>query len=139
MLSSSADERRKWLSLAANQGHAEAQFQLYRRDKPDGKSLTWLCLAANQGHALAQEERGDLHVQGLGQAWREAGPVKLDHVRAYMWYSLAAANGLTRAGSTRDFIDDQMTPAQIAEAERLVAEWKPGDCGAEGSPTKSAG
>ena len=38
---------------------------------------------------------------------------------------------MTRAGSTRDFIDDQMTPAQIAEAERLAAEWKPGDCGAE--------
>ncbi len=139
LLSSSADERRKWLSLAANQGHAEAQFQLYRRDKPDGKSLTWLCLAANQGHALAQEELGDLHVKGLGKAWREAGLVKLDRVRAYMWYSLAAANGLTRAGSTRDFIDDQMTPAQIAEAKRLAAEWKPGDCGAEGSPTKSAG
>ncbi len=145
MLSSSAAEQLKWFCLAANQGHAEALFQLYSRDKPDEKSLTWLCLAANQGHALAQEERGDLHVQGLGQAWREAGLVKLDHVRAYMWYSLAAANGEPRAGYRsrplyiRDDLADQMTPAQIAEAERLAAEWKPGDCGAEGSPTKPTG
>ncbi len=139
LLSSSADERRKWISLAANQGHAEAQFQLYTRDKPDGKSLTWLCLAANQGHALAQEELGDLHVKGLGQAWREAGLVELDPVRAYVWYSLAAANGDRRAGYIRDDLADQMTPEQIAEGERLAAEWKPGDCGTEGSPTKSAG
>ncbi len=32
---------------------------------------------------------------------------------------------------------NQMTPAQIAEAERLVAEWKPGDCGAEGRTAES--
>ncbi len=78
-----------------------------------------------------------MHVKGLGKAWREAGLVKLDRVRAYMWYSLAVANGLTRAGSTRDYIADQMTPAQIAEAERLAAEWKPGDCGAEDRTAKS--
>ena len=129
----------------AEQGDAEAQFQLYTRDKPDGKSLTWLCLAANQGHTLAQEELGDLHVLNLGQAWREAGLVKLDRVRAYMWHSLAAANSDGRAGYRprplyiRDNLADQMSPAQIAEAERLAAEWKPGDCGAEGSPTKPTG
>ncbi len=80
-----------------------------------------------------------MNVKGLGQAWREAGLVELDPIRAYVWYSLAAANGETRAGFTRDDLADQMTPAQIAEAERLAAEWKPGDCGAEGSPTKSQG
>ena len=42
-----------------------------------------------------------------------------------------------RAGYTRDDVADQMTPAQIAEAERLAAEWKPGDCGAEGRMAKS--
>ena len=89
------------------------------------------------GHALAQAELGDLHVKGLGQAWREAGLVELDHVRAYMWYSLAAANGDRRAGYDRADLVDQMTPAQIAEAERLAAEWKPGDCGAEDRTAKS--
>ena len=127
------------LLVDAENGEPEAQFQLYTRDKPDGKSLTWLCLAADQGHAPAQEELGDLHVKGLGQAWREAGLVELDHVRAYMWYSLAAANGEPPVGLTRDDFADHMTPEQIAEAERLAAEWKPGDCGAEGSPTKSTG
>ncbi len=32
---------------------------------------------------------------------------------------------------SRNSIANQMPPAQIAEAERLAAEWKPGDCGAE--------
>ncbi|MCZ6760800.1 MAG: hypothetical protein O7D29_10605 [Gemmatimonadetes bacterium] len=32
---------------------------------------------------------------------------------------------------------DQMTPAQIAEAKRLAAEWKPGDCGAEDRTAES--
>ena len=123
--------------VAAEKGDPEAQFQLYTRDKPDGKSLTWLCLAANQGHALAQEELGDLHVKGLGQAWREAGLVELDPVRAYVWYSLAATNGNPRAGFTRDYLADQMTPEQIAEAERLAAEWKPRDCGAEDRTAES--
>ncbi len=28
-------------------------------------------------------------------------------------------------------LSDGLTPEQIAEAERLVAEWQPGECGAE--------
>ncbi len=131
-----AEKEREKLLVDAENGDREAQFQRYTRDKPDGKSLTWLCLAANQGHALALEELGDLHVKGLGQAWREAGLVELDRVRGYMWYSLAAANGNPRAGFTRDDLADQMTPEQIGEAERLAAEWKPGDCGAEGRTAK---
>ncbi len=65
--------------------------------------------------------------------------MELDPVRAYVWYSLDAANGDRRAGYIRDDLADQMTPEQIAEGETLAAEWKPGECGTEGSPTKSAG
>ncbi len=83
-------------------------------------------------------ELGDLHVKGLGKAWREAGLVKLDRVRAYMWHSLAAGNDDDAWPSfIRDYLSNQMTPEQIAEAKRLAAEWKPGDCGAEDRTAKS--
>jgi len=54
-----------------------------------------------------------------------------------MWYSLAASSGHRRARFSRNTIANQMTPAHIAEAERLAAEWKPGDCGAEDLTAKS--
>jgi hypothetical protein len=42
-----------------------------------------------------------------------------------MWFSLAAANGMDAAGKARDQLAAQMTPDQIAEAQRLAREWKP--------------
>ncbi len=128
-------KEREKLVVAAEKGDREAQFQLYRVSRPSGKSLRWLCLAANQGYALAQEEFGDLHAGVYGGDWSDAGFAEPDRVRAYMWYSLAASSGHRRAGFTRNYLGKQMTPAQITEAERLAAEWKPGDCGA---PAKSA-
>ena len=56
-----------------------------------------------------------------------------------MWYSLAASNGHPAGGHHRDWLADQLTPEQIAEAERLVEEWEPGECELEGSATTAAG
>ena len=42
-----------------------------------------------------------------------------------MWSSLAAARGDRYALKNREVIAEAMTPAQIAEAQRLVTEWKP--------------
>ena len=121
----------------AEKGDPEAQYVLYGRGEPNKESLRWLCLAANQGCAPAQEEFGDLHSGKYGGDWSDADFAEPDRVRAYMWYSLAASSGHRRAGFTRNRLGNQMTPAQIAEAERLAAEWKPGDCGAEDRTAKS--
>ena len=115
----------------AEKGDPEAQYVLYGRGEPNKESLRWLCLAANQGYAPAQEEFGDLHSGKYGRDWSDAGFAEPDRVRAYMWYSLAASSGHRRARFSKNTLANQMTPAQIAEAERLAAEWKPGDCGAE--------
>ena len=45
-------------------------------------------------------------------------------VQAHKWYSLAGANGHTKAAAYRDTLAKQMTPAQIDEAQRLAREWK---------------
>jgi uncharacterized protein len=55
--------------------------------------------------------------------------VPQDFVQAHMWFNLAAAQGppvlSTMAQKHRDEIAEKMTPAQIAEAQRLAREWKP--------------
>ncbi len=50
------------------------------------------------------------------------------HVQAHMWYNLAAAGlppGEDRDKAARDRgrVAKLMTPAQIAEAQRLAGEW----------------
>ena len=46
----------------------------------------------------------------------------MDNVLAYMWYNLAAAQE-NRARLSKDMLEEQMTRAQIAEAQRLSREW----------------
>ena len=48
-----------------------------------------------------------------------------DFIQAHKWYNLAAANGHGKAAEYRDALAKQMTPAQIAEAQKLAREWKP--------------
>jgi TPR repeat protein len=58
--------------------------------------------------------------------------VPQDDVLAHMWFHLAtsrlpASEQVTREKATgnRDLVASRMTPAQVAEAERLAKEWKP--------------
>ncbi len=48
-----------------------------------------------------------------------------DYVQAHMWYNLAGAQGLEQAAENRDIVAKRMTPAEIAEAQKLAREWKP--------------
>ena len=51
--------------------------------------------------------------------------VPQNYILAYMWSNLAATKGDKAAVKNRDLIATLMTPAQIAEAQRLAHEWKP--------------
>ncbi len=42
---------------------------------------------------------------------------------AHMWISFSAANGNVDGPYYRDKIGERMTPAQIAEAQKLAREW----------------
>jgi TPR repeat protein len=68
-------------------------------------------------NAHAQYNLGVLYDNGLG--------VPLDKVRAYVWFTLSAAQGREGAATFRDLIARRMTPAQIDEAQKLAREWKP--------------
>ena len=77
----------------------------------------WDRKAADQGNAPARYNLGRMYAQGLG--------VAQDKSLAHMWLNLAAAQGLEAARSARDNLAANMTPDQIAEAQRLAREWKP--------------
>jgi TPR repeat protein len=138
----------KWYREAAQQGHARAQSYLGARyedgsggaPKNHGEAFKWTSRAADQGIVSAQSNLGDMYREGVG--------VPQDFVQAHMWYNIAAALGgiwpqgtdfvdtrrqairvfLDRswrevAASQRDELAKQMTPDQVAEAQRLAREW----------------
>jgi len=112
-----------WYRLAADQGNPEAQFSLgymYEMGQsvsPDFREAARLYrLAAEQKHSLAQFSLGYLYGEGHG--------VPRDYVQAYLWFSLAGSGGDAKSIKNRDTVAGKMTPAQIAEAQRLVREWK---------------
>ncbi len=113
----------RWWRLAAAQGRASAQNNLgvmYQQGRglPQNseEAFHWFRLAAEQGHVGAQYSMG---LQYAGQG------VIQDYVKAYMWCKLASLAGDWDARSLLDPLAQEMTPAQLAEAQRLVREWKP--------------
>ena len=112
------------LRLLAELGDASAQIKLgllYSDGKgvsqDDVEAVKWFQRAAGQGDAVAQTCLGMAYAGGLG--------VSQDLVLAYMWCSLAAMRGNELAVVGRDHAANQMTPIQIAEAEKLTRERKP--------------
>jgi len=51
--------------------------------------------------------------------------VPQDRVQAYMWLSLAAAQGRENAATIRDLAARLMSAAQVEEAKRLAERWRP--------------
>ena len=113
----------------AEQGVAEAQFLLgVMYDKGQGvpqdyaEAVGWYRKAAEQGYAKAQYNLGVMYGNGEG--------VPQDEAQAYMWFKLASSTfppGENRniAVKSHDTVAKMMTPAQIAEAQKLAREWKP--------------
>lgn len=117
-------EAAKWHRLAAEQGDVFSQTRLgfiyeYGEGVPQNyvEAAKWFRLAADQGHVVAQDVLGGMCFSGLG--------VPKDYIAAYMWLSLSAAQGNRDAAETRDRVIKLMTPAQVAEAQKLARKWKP--------------
>ncbi len=114
----------KWYRKAADQGEALAQaglgFLYYNGQgvtQDYAEAVRWVRKAADQGDARSQFNLGNMYRKGEG--------VPHDYVQAHMWYNLAAARGLKLGRKNRDLLAKQMTPEQIAEAQRMAREWKP--------------
>jgi TPR repeat protein len=116
-----------WYRIAADQGYAPAQANLgvlysngtgVPQDFP--QAAAWLLKSADQGYALAQANLGVMYATGQG--------VPQDDVEAHKWLSLAATRltGDAQQGYAeyRNSAATQMTPAQLAEAEKRAADWQ---------------
>jgi clan AA aspartic protease (TIGR02281 family) len=114
-----------WYRKAAEQGNANAETNLgvmyqYGYGVPQDAriAVSWFRKAAEQGDANAENNLGVMYQYGQG--------VPKDNVLAYMWLNLAAshldANERDKAVKNRDAVAANMTPAQIAEAQKNLRE-----------------
>ena len=65
----------------------------------------------------------------LGIAHNTGRGIPQDYVEAHIWFNLAAAQSSELFRDTymalRDGVAEQMTPEQLAEAQRRAREWTP--------------
>jgi len=123
-------EAMKWFRKAADQGDAVGQYYIglmYYNGKtvPQNyaEATKWFRKAADQGDADAQYSLGLMYAIGKG--------VPQDYVLAYMWLNLASTRDSAwekekrdKAEENRKNLASKLTPAQIADAQKLAREWK---------------
>jgi uncharacterized protein len=106
----------RWLSLAAEQGVADAWYALsriYLKPECSQRNLAdahrHLERAAQAGHGMAQLELGMA-------AWRNRREQEANDVRAIGWLQKAQAQGIAKAAPMLDKIAARATPAPWAQA-----------------------
>jgi TPR repeat protein len=114
-------EALKWHRKAADQGNANAQYNIavaYAKGQgvpqDHAEAVKWVRKSAEQGNAGAQ------HV--LGQAYANGDGVRPDHSEAYVWFSLAAANGDEPASALRNTEAKRLSPQALAHAQARARE-----------------
>jgi TPR repeat protein len=116
-----------WFRKAADLGHVGAMNALgamYANGRgvpqDDVQAAAWYRRAANAGAAPAMFNLGLMYEEGQG--------VPQDYVEASKWLSLAAVRATgenqKRVAVARDRVTRLMSPAQIAEAQKLAGEWQ---------------
>ena len=73
------------------------------------KAFYWLEKAARSGYADAQFALGEMYQLGIA--------MNSDNERAYLWFNLAAAQGIHGAASSRDLLVKQLTVNQITRIQ----------------------
>jgi uncharacterized protein len=113
-----------WYELAAQQGHAEAQYNLARlyatgqgvpRDQE--QALRWVRAAASQGYAPAQARFGVRYATGNG--------IAQDHRLAYFWLTLAFLHGDKSQEKLRATEGAKLSPQEVTATEQSAQAWKP--------------
>ena len=129
-----------YITALALEGEPVAANELYERyfwrTQTHTEAWKWLCVEANKGNGKAQEQAGRRYYRseteppspGEPQRAPEETGIRPDNRVAYMWYTLAFMFGNSDALQMRGTLAEDMTPAEIEQAEQMVRDWKPGDC-----------
>jgi len=118
-------ESGRWYLKAAQQGVAEAQFQLAVRYYEHGKkakenyvtAFQWFFKAANQGIAEAQYNVAAMYQLGRG--------VATNRIEAYKWYLIAAAQKYDKGSAAAENLASILSRQEIAEAEKRALAFAP--------------
>ena len=133
------EERSVETRKRAEEGDAKAMYRIYLGMRDDYKkpidAWIWLCNAADRGYEGAQIEIAYWHRESnweLTQSdrieWLRNAKIQADDRIAYLWYTLAA-NGDENRLRIRDYLfSETLSKKEIAEAEDMVSNWKPGQC-----------
>lgn len=122
----------EFYTKAAEQGQAESQNGLGLRllwgdgaDKDPKKAAAWFTAAANQGVNDSASWLGDMYLKGDG--------VAQDPVEGYKWLLLSKEKFgyYHRNGETLEQFAAQLTPEQLAEAQKRAQEFVPQRTGLE--------
>jgi Sel1 repeat len=132
-------------SAAYNRGDFAAVIGIIRpfADQGNAKAQDFLGLMYAEGHGVHQDyteamkwrrraaDQGDAGAQiDVGLMYRDGQGIGQDNIRAYMWNTLATRSSDSAtaelASMGREDIARHMTAAQIAEAQTMASEWKPG-------------
>ena len=132
----------KMLRERAIHGEPYAQWLLYKF-QPTMDSISMLCRAADQGQTEARDELGKLYFYGSDQYRKfENIHIQADLLQSCMWLYLADHPNIIEQPEIKDAVftygvyesaeikrtAKAMTPQQLAEAEQLIMDWKPGQC-----------
>jgi TPR repeat protein len=111
-----------WYREAAVRGIVDAQYALaVMYDYGEGiarndlQAMNWYRRAADKGHRESQYKLGLKYDLGEG--------VIEDDVQAYKWITLSANQGSAKAKDGQYILKKELTLNQLAEAEKLVADW----------------
>ncbi len=117
------DEAVRLLMLSAGKGYGWAQTHMgimYENgngvQRSNARAVEWYRLAAEQKVAEAQNNLGVMYNRGWG--------VAPNIILAHMWFNLATLGGYESVFRSKETLESQMQPEQIAEAERLAQEWR---------------
>jgi TPR repeat protein len=122
-LKKDATEAAIWFLKAAEQGNAHGQSNLghsyYNGEgvvKDVVEGVKWFRKAAEQGNAYAYAALGVSYCKGEG--------VVKNEVEGYKWSLLAAANGNELGKENVSIAERRLSPAQVAEGQRMAQEWE---------------
>jgi len=117
-------ESAHWFKLAADQGQAEAQYNLgvlYANgqgvSRDDAEAVRWYRLAAERGHRDAQFNLAVLYANGRG--------VSRDLVQAEKWFLIAANQGDQDSATAKERMAARMSAQEMEQSKALAAAWTP--------------
>jgi TPR repeat protein len=115
----------RWFFMAANQEHARAQNDLavllskglgVEQNKSE-EAYIWFLRAAEQGFADSQYNLGVMLSHGTERGMPQ------HFVLAYMWFEIAAQNGILAARNNQVKLAKKMQEDQLEEAKALASRW----------------